>query len=101
MWPDHRATAFHRCVSETATTAPTQWDRVLHSIAEHGRLAWQKASSYTKRARAEAAVGRSKQVIGAGLRSRTDRRRATKVDVAVHILSRMFELGRTISVRIA
>jgi len=87
--------------SETAQTGPTQRNRHLHSIAEHGRAAWQKASGYTKRARAEAAIGRFKQVIGDGLRSRTDRRRATEVDVAVHALNRMLELGRPISVRIA
>jgi len=34
--------------SETAETAPTQRDRHLQSIAEHGRAAWQKASGYTK-----------------------------------------------------
>ncbi len=61
----------------------------------------QKASGYTKRARAEAAIGRFKQVIGDGLRSRTDRRRATEVNVAVHALNRMLELGRPISVRTA
>ncbi len=87
--------------SKTAETAPTQRDHHLQSIAEHGRAAWQKASGYTKRARAEAAIGRFKQVIGDGLRSRTDERRATEVDVAVHALNRMLEFGRPISVRTA
>jgi len=87
--------------SETAATAPTQRDCHLQGIAEHGRAAWQKASGYTRRARVEAAMSRFKQVIGDGLRSRTDRRRATEVDVAVHALNRMLELGRPISVRIA
>ena len=87
--------------SETAETTPTQRDRHLQSIAQHGRAAWQKASGYTRRARAEAAMGRFKQVIGDGLSSRTDRRRATEVDVAVHALNRMLELGRPISVRVA
>jgi len=73
----------------------------LQSIAEYGRAAWQNASGYTKRARAEAAIGRFKQVIGDGLRSRTDERRATEMNVAVHALNRMLELGRPISVRIA
>ncbi len=49
----------------------------------------------------KAAIGRFKQVIGDGLRSRTDQRRATEVDVTVHTLNRMTELGRPISVRIA
>ena len=42
--------------SETAETEPTQRDRHLQLIAAHGRMAWQKASGYTKRARAEAAI---------------------------------------------
>ena len=86
--------------SETAETAPTQRDHHLQGIAEHGRAAWQNASGYTKRARIEAAMSRFKQVIGDGLRSRTDRRRATEVDVDVHALNRMLEWGRPISVRI-
>jgi len=87
--------------SETADTAPTQCDHHLQFIREHGRAAWQKVSGYTKRARAEAAISRFKQVIGDGLRSRTDERRATEVNVAVHVLNRMLALGRPISVRIA
>ena len=87
--------------SATAETTPTQRDRHLQHIAEHGRMAWQKASGYTTRARAEAAIGRFKQVIGDALRSRTDERRATEVDVAVHALNRMSELGRPNYVRTA
>ena len=87
--------------SDTAETAPTQRDRHLQHIAEHGRMSWQKASGNTTRARAEAAIGRFKQVIGDGLRSRTDGRRATEVDIAVHALNRMAELGRPNYVRTA
>ena len=87
--------------SDTAETAPTQRDQHLQAIAEHGRMGWQKASGYNIRARVEATMGRFKQVIGDGLRARTDQRRATEVDVAVHALNRMLELGRPESVRIA
>ena len=87
--------------SETAATAPTQRDRHLQCIAEHGRMAWQKASGYNKRARAEAAISRLKRVIGDGLRSRTDERQATEVDIAVDALNRMLEFGRPNYVRIA
>ena len=61
----------------------------------------QKASGYTVRARAEAAIARWKQVIGDGLRSRRDERRATEVDVGAYALTRMLAFGRPISVRIA
>ena len=87
--------------SRTAETAPTQRDRHLDLIAEKGRMGWQKASGYNWRARAEAATGRFKRVIGDGLRSHTEERRATEMDVAVHVLNRMLELGRPESVRIA
>ena len=87
--------------SEMAESAPTRRDRHLQGIAEYGRAARQKASGCTKRAQAEAAIGEFKQVIGDGLRSRTDRRRAIKMDVTVHAFNRMLELGRPISVRIA
>jgi len=87
--------------SRTAETAPTQRDRHLDLIAEKGRMGWQKASGYNWRARAEATIGRFKRVIGDGLRSHTEERRATEMDVAVHVLNRMLELGRPESVRIA
>ena len=87
--------------SETAETAPTQRDRHLHTIAERGRMGWQKRSRYNLRALVEAAVSRYKRVIGDTLRSQTDGRQATEVAVAVGVLNRMLELGRPESVRIA
>jgi Transposase DDE domain len=93
-----RATAIP---SGTATTEPTQRDRHLQCVAEKGRIGWQKASGYTKRSRVEATIGRYKQVIGDGLRSHKDGRRTTEVSVAIHVLNRMLELGRPISIRIA
>jgi hypothetical protein len=86
--------------SQTAESAPTQRDRHLQLIAEQGRMGWQKASGYTNRARAETAISRYKRVIGDELRSHTDERRATEMDVAVHVLNRMLELGRPNYVRV-
>jgi hypothetical protein len=57
-------------------------------------------SGYNWRALVEAAIGRYKRVIGDGLRSQTDRRRATEIAIAVGALNRMLEFGRPISVRI-
>lgn len=64
-------------------------------------MAWQRASGCTTRARAEATIGRFKQVIGDGLHSRTDDRRPTEVDVAVQTLNRMVEFGRSSYARAA
>ncbi len=82
------------------TRWPTLRDRHLQCIAETSRRAWQKASGYNKRAKVEASIGRWKQVIGDGLRSRIDERRMTEVNVAVDVLNRMLELGRPNYVRI-
>jgi hypothetical protein len=87
--------------SETAETAPTQRDQHLQLMGEHGRMGWQKACGYNRRALAEATIGRFKRVIGDGLHSRTDQRQATEMNVAVTVLNRMVELGRPKSVRIA
>ena len=87
--------------SQTAESTVTQRDRHLKLIAEQGRMAWQRASGYTKRARAEAAIGRFKRVIGDRLRSHADGRQATEVAIAVHVLNRMLELGRPSYVRLA
>ena len=56
---------------------------------------------YTTRARAETAIGRFKYVIGDGLRSRTDDRQATEVDITVHARNRMVEFERPSDVRTA
>jgi hypothetical protein len=88
-------------LSEMAESTPTQRDRHLQSIAEHGRTGWQERSGYTRRALVEAAISRLKRVIGNALRSRTEHRRATEVAIAVHALNRMLELGCPKSVRIA
>ncbi|MGI4942986.1 MAG: IS5 family transposase [Janthinobacterium lividum] len=77
--------------SDTAATAPSQRDRHLQDIAGHGRMRWQKASGYHWRALVEADMSRFKRVIGDALRSRTDRRRATEVSIAVDALRPRFE----------
>ena len=85
--------------SDTARTAPRMRDRHLQTILERGCMAWQMVAGYDWRALVEADISRFKQVIGDGLRSRTDQRRAIEVAVAVHALNRMLELGRPEYVR--
>ena len=87
--------------SDAAETAPTQRDRHIETIAERGRMGWQKASGHNRRALVEADVSRWKRVIGDDLRSRTDGRQATEVAIAADALNRMLDLGRPEYVRIA
>ena len=87
--------------SADAEFTPTQRDRHIQEIAEHGRIGWQKSSGYNLRARVEASIGRYKRVIGDALRSRTDETEATEVAIAAAGLNRMLEFGRPSYVRIA
>ncbi len=87
--------------SDAAEIMPTQRDVHLRCIAERGRMGWRRASGYNWRALVEADIGRWKRVIGDGLRSHTDGRRATEVAIAADALNRMLDLGRPEYVRIA
>jgi hypothetical protein len=87
--------------SASTETAPTQRDRHLRMIADHGQMAWQKPSGYNQRAKVEASIGRYKRVIGDALRSRTDRTEATEVGLAAAALNWTLTFGRPNYVRIA
>jgi len=87
--------------SANAATDPTQRDQHLQYIAEHGRLAWQKAFRYTVRALVEAFFSRWKRVIGDGLRFQTEDRRNAEIAIAVRTLNRMLDLGHPDSIRVA
>ena len=78
---------------------PAPSDR--RTAAETGRLNWQRDSRYNRRALVEARIGRFKQVIGDALRSHTDRAQVTEIAIAVAVLNRMLDLGRSKSVRVA
>ena len=88
-------------LSDAAETVPTQRDRHLQLIAERGRMGWQRASGYNWRALVEADIGRFKRVIGDALRSKSDRRRATEIAIAIRVMNRMLEFGRPHFIRIS
>jgi hypothetical protein len=85
--------------SDMTESTPTQRDRHVQSIAEDGRIGWQKRFGYTRRALVEASIIRFKRVIGYAQRSRTEPRRAIEVAIAVHALNRMLKLGCRKSIR--
>ena len=93
-----RATAV---LSPSAETDPTQRDRHLQVLAEHGRMAWQRTSGYNARAGAEGTMSRYKRIIGDTLRSRSRPAQETESRIAVAVLNRMLDLGRPESVRAA
>ena len=73
---------------------------IMH-IAEHGRMAWQSATGYNRRALVEAQIGRRKLVIGPRLNAREMNRQLTENQIATKSLNRMTRLGRAVFKRAA
>ena len=92
-----RATA----VPRDTEGAPSQRDCHIQVIAANGRMAWQKASGYNQRAKAEATINRFKQVIGERLRAQTDEGQFAEVLIGVKGLNRMLGFGRPTYVRVS
>ena len=69
-------------------------DAHLRSIAENGRMSWQKATGYNDRALVEAQIGRWKQVIGDTLKARNINTQISEIRTATKVLDRMTGLGR-------
>jgi len=68
-------------------------------IQSLGRLDWQEATGYGKRALVEATMGRYKAIIGPRLRARHWDGQQTEATIAVAVLNRMLGAGRPNSVR--
>jgi Transposase DDE domain len=79
--------------------SPTQRDRHLDMINTEGRLAWQAATGYGKRALVETAMGRYKSLIGPRLRARRFDAQQTEAAIGVAVLNRMLAAGRPHCVR--
>lgn len=77
----------------------TQRDRRLETIADQGRLAWQAAADYGRRALIEATMGRCKALIGLRLRARGFAAQQAEAAVGVAVLNRMLAAGRPDAVR--
>jgi hypothetical protein len=78
---------------------PTQRDRHLAMIAEHGRLAWQTTTGYGRRSLVETTMGRYKALIGPRLRARGLAAQQTEAAIGVAVLNWMLVAGRPESVR--
>jgi hypothetical protein len=53
-----------------STTEPTQRDGHIQSLADRGRLGWQRETDYGKRSKAETAMSRYKRILGDHLHAR-------------------------------
>ena len=68
-------------------------------IQSVGRLEWQEAFGYGKRALVETTMGRYKAIIGPKLRARDQRGQQAEANAAMAVLNRILSAGRPNSVR--
>ena len=78
---------------------PSERDRHIKMIHEHGRMAWQKATDYGRRSLVETAFGRYKSIIGDSLGARDDDAQVAEVAIGIKTLNRMIRAAKPISVR--
>jgi hypothetical protein len=81
-------------------TAPSLRDRHIEVMHEKGRLGWEKAVEYGKRALVETAMFRYKTLIGPTLRARKFAAQQVEARVASSVINRMTQLGMPISQRV-
>jgi hypothetical protein len=81
-------------VEQPNAQACCQKDDHIASMQADGRLKWQAATGYGKRALIETAMGRYKGVIGQRLRARSFLAQRTEAAIGVTLLNRMLACGR-------
>jgi hypothetical protein len=89
-----------RATAVPSHTTTTQRDRHLAAIAEHGRIAWQRSSGYSRRSLVETAMYRYKTIIGRRLHARILPNQRTEAKIACNVVNRMTCLGMPVTVRV-
>jgi len=84
-----------------STAEPTQRDGHIQSLAEKGRLGWQRETEYGKRSKAETAMSRYKRILGDHLHARKLPGQQAEAAIGVAVLNRMIDAGRPESIRVA
>lgn len=87
--------------SATADTDPTQRDRHIRVLAERGRMGWQAATGYGRRALGETAFHRFKALVGRGLRARSLPAQKVEARIACAVINRMTGLDMPVSRKVA
>jgi hypothetical protein len=89
------------CITSVPSeTTAAQRNRHLATIAELGRMSWQRSSGYNRRSLVEATMFRYKTIIGRRLHARTLSNQRTEAKVGCNVLNRMTGLGMLVSARI-
>ena len=78
----------------------SQRDRHIQTIAQEGRIAWQRKTGYNLRSHVELAMQRYKRVFGNLMKARALPQQKTEAGISASALNRMNPLGMPISVKI-
>jgi transposase len=84
-----------------SSAEPTQRDGHIQSLADKGRLGWQRETDYGKRSKAETAMARYKRILGDHLHARKLPGQQAEAAIGVAVLNRRIDAGRPESVRVA
>jgi hypothetical protein len=78
----------------------TQRDQHIQTLAEQGRLAWQRKTGYNLRSYVELAMQRYKRIFGNTMKSRALPQQKTEAWISASALNRMTDLGMPVSIKI-
>ena len=81
-------------------TGRTQRDRHIETLAQRGRIAWQRITGYNLRNYVELAMQRDKRIFGNALKARALPQQKTEAWISTSALNRMTRLGMPVSVKI-
>ena len=81
-------------------TGDSQRDRHIQTIAQEGRIAWQRKTGYNLRSQVELAMQRYKHIFGNLMKARARPEQKTEAGISASVLNRMTNLGMPVSVKI-
>jgi len=98
--PDAAVIIPPRSTAVPSEIATSRRDQHLQTIADHGRISWQRSSGYCRRSLVETAMYRYKTIIGRRLHARTLPNQRSEAKIGCNALNRMTHLGMPVSVRV-
>ena len=98
--PDAQVVVPPHKTAVVSTTGMTQRDNHIETIAQIGRIAWQRITGYHFRSHVELAMQRYKRIFGNAMKARGLAQQKTEAWISASALNRMTKLGMPVSVKI-
>ena len=98
--PDAQVVVLPHKTAVVSATGKTQLDQHIETIAQKGRIAWQRITGYNFRGYVELAMQRYKRIFGNTMKARALPQQKTEAWISASALNRMTSLGMPVSVKI-